>query len=227
MNRKGFTLFELLAVLTIIGISLAMLVGAYGSWGTAHDLTGATSIVDAGLQQARALAMTQRTYIAFSYGSTNPPNAVLSTTTGFQSFYCTNTIPPVDEADFNQLCKEIDKFKMFVPSQRTIFPGESGDNLVLDPATPFQRLSRHVRLLRRETINSGEHTPSLLIFRPDGSIVTDDGISLPNYPHHTLVIQTTESFPDPGSSPPQTSPLIRIFRIDPATGLATVLGGTP
>ena len=30
-RNKGFTLFELLAVLTVIGIGLAILVGAYGS----------------------------------------------------------------------------------------------------------------------------------------------------------------------------------------------------
>jgi len=224
-SRRAFTLFELIAVLTVIGIGLAVLVGAYGSWGTAHALTGATRILEAGLTQARALAMTQRTYIAFSYGSTNPPTAFLSATTGFQSFYCTNTIPPIDEADLKKLVQEIDNQKIFIPSQGTLFSG-TGTDLVLEPAAPFQRLSRHVRLLRRQAINSGEHTPALLIFRPDGSIFTDDGITLSDYPHHTLVIQTTESFPDP-DSPTQASPLVRIVRIDPATGLATFLGGVP
>ena len=88
-RNKGFTLFELLAVLTVIGIGLAILAGAYGSWGTAHALTGATRVVEAGLQQARTLAVTRRAYVAFSYGSevTNRTRIV----TGFQAFLCQPT----------------------------------------------------------------------------------------------------------------------------------------
>ena len=214
-RNKGFTLFELLAVLTVIGIGLAILVGAYGSWGTAHALTGATRVVEAGLQQARTLAVTRRAYVAFSYGSTNRPSVVTSATTGFQSFICTNAVPPVDEVVLRDLVQDVDN-KIFVPLDGTKY-----NTLILEPATPFQRLSGHVRLLRRETHNTGEHTPSLLIFRPDGSIMTDDGITQPNYPYHTIAIQTAEPFPDPSSSRP--SPLTRLIRIDPATGLTTTV----
>jgi len=218
-SRSAFTLFELLAVLTVIGIGLAILVGAYGSWGTAHALTGATRVVEAGLQQARTLAVTRHAYVAFSYGSTNRPAVVTSATTGFQSFICTNAVPPVDEVVLRDLVQDVDN-KIFVPLDGTKY-----NTLILEPATPFQRLSGHVRLSRRETHNSGEHTPSLLIFRPDGSILTDDGITLPKYPYHTIAIQTAESFPAPKSATP--TPLVRLLRIDPATGLPTLIGGAP
>ena len=222
-RNKAFTLFELLAVLTVIGIGLAILVGAYGSWGTAHALTGATRVVEAGLQQARTLAVTRHAYVAFSYGSTNRPAVVTSATTGFQSFICTNAVPPIDETVLKELVEHVDNNKIFIPSDGYEYTG--ANRLILEPATPFQRLSGHVRLSRRETHNSGEHTPSLLIFRPDGSILTDDGITLPKYPYHTIAIQTAESFPAPKSATP--TPLVRLLRIDPATGLPTLIGGAP
>jgi len=215
-RNKGFTLFELLAVLTVIGIGLAILVGAYGSWGTAHALTGATRVVEAGLQQARTLAVTRHAYVAFSYGSTNRPAVVTSATTGFQSFICTNAVPPVDEVVLRDLVQDVDN-KIFVPLDGTKY-----NTLILEPATPFQRLSGHVRLLRRETHNTGEHTPSLLIFRPDGSVMIDDGITPSDYPYHTIALHTAQSFPDPESATP--APLVRLLRIDPATGTVTVLG---
>ncbi len=219
-RNKGFTLFELLAVLTVIGIGLAILVGAYGSWGTGHALTGATRIVESGLQQARTLAVARHAYVAFSYGSTNRPSVVTSATTGFQSFICTNAVPPVDETTLKDLVQNVDN-KIFLPSQSTEF-GDIANPLILEPATPFQRLSGHVRLSRREKPDSGEHTPALLIFRPDGSIMTDDGITQSDYHCHIIAIQTAKSFPVPGSSRP--APLVRLLRIDPATGTVTVLG---
>ena len=219
-RNKGFTLFELLAVLTVIGIGLAILVGAYGSWGTAHALTGATRVVEAGLQQARTLAVTRHAYVAFSYGSTNRPAVVTSATTGFQSFICTNAVPPIDETVLKELVEHVDNNKIFIPSDGYEYTG--ANRLILEPATPFQRLSGHVRLLRRETHNTGEHTPSLLIFRPDGSVMIDDGITPSDYPYHTIALHTAQSFPDPESATP--APLVRLLRIDPATGTVTVLG---
>ncbi len=226
-ERKGaraFTLFELLAVLTVIGIGLMILVGSYGSWGTAHALTGATRIVEAGLQQARTLAITQRAYVAFSYGSTNPPNATLTVTTGFQPFCCTNKDDTVvSEADLRNLVETMTKSALtFLPPDGTKFPSL----LVIEPAAPFQRLPGHVRLSRRQTSNPDPaYTTSIVIFRPDGSIMTDDGITLPTDPHHTITIETVEAFSIPEGT--GTAPLLRFFRVDPATGFVTVIGGTP
>jgi prepilin-type N-terminal cleavage/methylation domain-containing protein len=219
--RAGLTLFELLAVLTVIGIGLMLLVGAYGSWGTAHALSGATRTLEAGLAHARTLALTQGAYVAFSYGTTNPPNTTLSATTGFQPFFCTNTVPPVSEADLKTLVQNLDN-TTFIPADGALF----NSILVVEPAAPFQRLSRHVRLSRRETSTgtSPVHTPSVLIFRPDGSVMMDDSITTDNH-YHYIAVETTESFPVINST--ETAPLLRLVRIDLFSGLITVLGGAP
>lgn len=223
-HRAAFTLFELLAVLTVIGIVLVAIVGSYGSWGTAHALTGAARIVEAGLQQARTLATTQRTYVAFNYGTTNPPNATLSSTTGFQSFFCTNTTDAaISEIDLRNLVQQFND-DTFLPSTEPL----SNGSLVTTPATLFQRLSRSIHLRRRLTADGDAttYTPSIIIFRPDGSIMTDDGITrLDTDPSHYIAIETARPFPVPNSS--TTAPLLRLIRIDPATGHTTILGGAP
>ena len=210
--HAGYTMFELLAVLTVIGIGFSIMIGSYGSWGTAHALTGATRIVEAGLQQARTLAMSQHAYVAFSYGSTNPPNATISVTTGFQSFFCTNDTT-VSEADLQALITSTTD-RMFIPPE---FYGSL--TLITTPAAPFQRLPRHVRLSRRSTMSGTAHTPALLVFRPDGSILQDT-INPGSDPFHYIALETTESF---STSRTEAAPLLRIFRIDPTTGLATTL----
>lgn len=221
-SSPAFTLFELLAVLTVISIGLVVLVGSYGSWGTAHALEGATRTLEAGLQQARTQAMTHRTYVAFCYGSTNSQSSQITFTTGFQSSHCTNTIPPVSEVQLKNLVLQYNN-NAFLPTQDTL----SNGSLVVEPATPFQRLSGHVRLSRRTTATSGPvYTPSIVIFRPDGSIMTDDGITLPSDPSHYIAIQTVESY---SISQTEAAPLVRLLRIDPTTGLVTVIkpGVTP
>ena len=62
--------------------------------------------------------------------------------------------------------------------------------------------------------------------RPDGSIMTNDGITLPSDPSHYIAIQTVESY---SISQTEAAPLVRLFRIDPTTGLVTVIkpGVTP
>ena len=221
----GFTLFELLAALTVIAIGLSLIVGSYNSWGTAHALTGATRTVEAGLQQARTLAMSQRTYVVFTYGTTN---STLSRTTGFQPFFCTNiNETAVSETDLNFLADAFnDPASTFLPLDGD---RDSVRPLILEPATPFQRLSGHVRLTRLTA--APEHLPlptiaapvSIIVFRPDGSIVPDTIVTQsPPAPFHTIVLETITAFPRPDQA--TTAPLSRLFRIDPATGLTTIIG---
>ena len=202
-RNNAFTLFELLAVLTVIGIGLAILVGAYGSWGTAHALTGATRIVEAGLQQARTLAVTRRAYVAFVYGS----EAINRTrvVTGFQTFLWTNDTVSA-EAVISDMLNSGDGWA-----------GPAGDLL---PATPHQRLSGHVRLAyAQETAPSSPDSGSdmwLFFFRPDGSVFSNPA---DKYAHH-IMVYSQERFHRSNNT---SEPLLRYLRIDLATGTVTII----
>lgn len=216
----AFTLFELLAVLTIIGIGLTILVGSYGSWGTAHALTGATGTVEAGLQQARTLAIAQNTYVAFSYGSqaTSIPHVV----TGFQSFFCqlTNDSTSV-ETILNTVLKPDSQLEDIAKN-----------DLSISEATSFQRLSGHVKLayIPESTLASGNSSSSSLLsqsypdmrifFRPDGSVLSDPE----DTQAHHIIVYTQQRF---HRGKDASDPLLRLLRIDLATGLVTRIGGTP
>jgi len=202
MNRRGFTLFELLAVLTVISISLVVLVGAYGSWGTASALTGATRVLQAGLAQARTLAMTQNAYVGFEYGSVATNN--VKTVTGFQLFLCTN-----DNAD---VAAELSRWS----SEPTAL-----DMQDVTPVAPYQRLTGHVllgnvpesQLAQLSTLSHFD--TGVLLFRPDGSVWSWDEKRA-----HYLIAYTKERFAQTQSS---AEPLVRLLRVDLATGLVTVI----
>ncbi len=207
-RKNGFTLFELLAVLTVISVMLVLIVGSYGSWGTAHALTGATRIVEAGLTQARTIAITRRAYVAFSYGSsaTNHNRVV----TGFQSFLCE---PTNNTTSVETILKTI-----LTPGRDLTYISE--DDINISPAVPLQRITSHVRLayVRESDVNSvspvtyGEMT---FFFRPDGSVLSDPADTHAHY----IIVYTQERFHRGGYA---TSPLLRYMRIDLASGLVTI-----
>lgn len=199
----GFTLFELLAVLTVISIGLMVIVGAYGSWGTTHALTGATRIVETGLQQARSLAMTKNAYVAFEYG--NIETNTIKSVTGFQLFLCTN--------DNAEVAEELSRWT----AEQTAL-----DMQHVMPAAPYQRLTGHVRIGNVPENGLGTESPSehaVLFFRPDGG-----AWSWEDRQAHYLYVYTKERFARRGSN---AEPLLRILRIDLATGFISLIKPDP
>jgi len=198
--RRGFTLFELLAVLTIISIGLVVLVGAYGSWGTAHALTGATRVLEAGLAQARTMAMAQNAYMAFEYGSVVTND--IKTVTGFQIYRYTN--------ENAEVAAELDRVASSEPTALDLPDRE--------PAAPYQRLSGYVRLKNVEEKQLGDETSAnsaTFVFRPDGSAWSWDDKRA-----HYLYVYTTERFARKDNN---SEPLMRLLRVDLATGLVSVI----
>jgi prepilin-type N-terminal cleavage/methylation domain-containing protein len=66
-TRGGFTLFELLAVITIIGIVLAVTLGSFQGWGDSQAVRGSADIVEAALEHARDYAVSQHVPVSFRY----------------------------------------------------------------------------------------------------------------------------------------------------------------
>ncbi len=195
--RHGFTLFELLGVLTLIGIVLVILLGSYGSWGTAQAVTGAARIVESGLQQARALARTQRAFVGFEYGtlSTNDAQAI----TGFQIYLCTN-----DNAVVASVLAQHQNTTEISDSEYL--------SMGIIPAAPYQRLSGHIRLGNQSEQRTAITESGSLFFRPDGSAWSWD-----DQHGHYLTLTSRELF--------NRAPLLRILRVDLATGLVTLSKG--
>ena len=207
-SRKGFTLFELLAVLTVISISLVVLLGAYNAWGTAHALTGATRVLKAGLEQARTIAISQNAYVAFDYG--NQQTNDVQTVSGFQLFLCAPTNDTVStEAALQTLTTGADLSDI------------SQNVLAITPAAPYQRLSGHVQLAYiRETdlqsITPHPYNNMTFFFRPDGSVWSDPSDTRAHYP----CVYTKERFARGQNA---SAPLLRYLRVDLATGFVTVI----
>lgn len=155
LHRRGFSIFELLSVLTVIGIALVVTLGSYGSWGTARAIRGAAGTVCAGLREARSLALSQSKYVSFVYG-----NCV---TNHFQERYAFEISTCTNDVAF---------LESFVAS------GKIPNNLLLHPASPQQRLSDAVIMEHVDTYDSTLKWPtitgeqqSIFFFRPDGSVL--------------------------------------------------------
>jgi len=65
--RSAFTLFELLAAITIVGIVLAVTLGSFQGWGDAHAVRGSAERVAAALDEARDCAIARRMPVTFEY----------------------------------------------------------------------------------------------------------------------------------------------------------------
>ena len=201
MSRRGFTIFELLAVLTIIGITLAVTLGAYNSWATVHALDGAVRTVEAGLLHARSLAKAKNTHVMFSYYT------------------------PYDDA--TNTLKQITSYQIhvFTPTNEVSNPNESvnaGDDLPFTVVAE-QRLARAVSLSGWEGVSGTVAQYGYLFFCPDGSLLPKEEEGLQPSPHY-IAISTRKRFTVTEN---QAESLSRIIRIDYATGLPAIIRLNP
>lgn len=72
-RTAGFSMIELLTVITVLGLMVAMSVPAYRSWANSHALRGAAEGIAGELQNLRARAMatgqSQTVHFNMNYGS--------------------------------------------------------------------------------------------------------------------------------------------------------------
>ena len=146
-RRSAFSLFELIAVLTVTGIIFMVVLGSYNSWSSIHACNGAARILKAGLVQARTLAQTKNRYVAFEF-STFTSNR-LQQVSGYQIYICTNNTGNTEQLLNTML------------SSASLNDQQSAVNQMgVSYAAPYQRFSSHIRL----------DTETLLFFRPNGSV---------------------------------------------------------
>ena len=197
-TRKGFTLFELLAVMTIIGVALVIVLGSYNSWATVHALNSSMRVLEAGILQARTLAKAKNTIVMFTYVTSDPSTNVLRQASSYDIYLCY----PDTNGVVNPLASDY------------IF-----DNSNVSLATS-QRISRHVTLVGGPDL-SAMTTFGEIYFSPDGSrmVRLEEG-ELPA-PHY-IAVSTRKRF-SIARSQSYTEPLYRFIRVDYATGLPTVL----
>jgi len=217
-SSKGFTVFETLAVLTVISITLAVVLGSYTSWATVYALDGAVRTLETGLLQARATAKAKNTYVKFYYETVGYAGDTVKLTSGFQSFACTNDWDRTIITDMLDACSDYD---CLAACDIPLEDSEFGKQFA--PMMSKQRLTGHVELgyvkeTEVSTVKSASFDPfpkgGLIIFRPDGSVWGWNDRS-----EHHIVISTRKLFARE-SSP---VPLRRILRVNLATGATTTL----
>jgi prepilin-type N-terminal cleavage/methylation domain-containing protein len=198
-NRRAFTLFELLAVLTVSGVLFMVILGSYNSWAAVHACNGTARVIKAGLHQAQTLARAKNRYTIFEFSSiaTNQVQRISQ-----QSLYlCTNTT-----ADTEQRLDTIN-FEDSLDAQLNAL-----DDIVgITPAAPVQQLSGHVRLTASDDPSSSEDDGVILFFRPDGSVWN----GVPDSRYHYIAIYSRQLF--------DGTPLARFLRIELTTGAVELL----
>lgn len=143
--RFGFTLFELLAVITIIGIVLAVTLGAFQGWGDAQAVRGSAELVEAALGQARDYAVTHRIPVSFEYQTAR--------------------------GDTNGV-KKIAQFQMLREASVAAATNQTGvisaESELPQPLGTSQRLPGSVWLLRKPTGHSTDDDADHIVFLPSG-----------------------------------------------------------
>ncbi len=202
-TRAAFTLFELLAVLTITGIIFMLILGSYNSWSTIQACNGTAGILKAGMLQARTLAQARNRYVGFEFSTVVSNN--IQQLSGFQIYLCTN-----ETGNTEQLLSSLDATGTLEAQQSIV------DQMGITVAAPYQRLSNHISLFSAPVISAlnlqNPEQGAILFFRPDGSVWS--GYSSHS---HYAGVYTRKLFNE--------NPLIRILRIDLATGSIETIKG--
>ncbi|MCL1919863.1 MAG: type II secretion system GspH family protein [Kiritimatiellaeota bacterium] len=214
----GFTIFELLAVLTIISIALTVILGSYTSWAVIQALDGTARTLEAGLLKARATAKAQSTYVKFFYETAQLSPDSTKQGSGYQLFVCTND---TDRAIITEMLEQCASYDCLGAGD--IMDEESVFSKQFFPM-PLQRLTGHVELgyvkeTETSAINTSGFDPSsrggLIIFCPDGSVWGWSDRS-----EHNIVISSRKRFTRPNDT---SRPLRRVLRVNLATGMATTI----
>ena len=162
-KRLGYTLFELIAVLTVSGIIFMVIMGSWNSWSTVHACNGAASILRSGIQQARTLAQAKNKYVAFEFGSFS--SSQMQQISGFQIYLCTNEM-----GNTEQLLPDLEYSKPMNEQNNTVLT-----QMGITQAGPPQRLSNHIDIISFPSDSNGKI--AILIFRPDGSVYNNYNIN--------------------------------------------------
>ena len=162
-RRHGYSIFELLAVLTVIGMVLAITLGSFRYWNTIRAINGAEKVVVSGIREARTLAMSQGKYVCFSFGNIYTNN--IKEQYAFRILVCTNRSDVIESLGSAN----------YPPDEliRTSYP-----------AAPMQRLNGEVAMHHMDNYDAELRSPVLtdetepyFFFRPDGTLLqfyTDD-----------------------------------------------------
>jgi len=220
-SSKGFTIFETVAVLTVISIALAIVLGAYNSWATVHALDGAARTLEAGLRHAHTAAKAKSTYVMFYYATEGYADNMVKLVSGFESSICTNDW---DRSIITEALDECSEFEC-IGAECAIDPEiDSNFNRQFIPLTSAQRLTGHIVLgyvperyvldIKKDDFPSGSR--GLIIFCPDGSVWGWNDKS-----EHTIVISTRKLFAPRQNDEASYRPLHRILRVNLATGAVT------
>lgn len=196
-KRSAFTLFELLAVLTITGIIFMVILGRYNSWSAVQACNGSARILKAGMLQARTLSQARNKYVGFEYATVISNN--IQQITGFQIYLCTN-----ETSNIEQLLRNL--------QTAAGIEEQMNDDMGISLAAPFQRLSNHVTFVNPLQGTQTKEEGGFIFFRPDGSVWSEQTA-------HSIYVTlyTRRLF--------NKKPLTRTLQVDLATGIIEILKG--
>lgn len=196
-KRSGYTLFELLAVLTVSGIIFTVVMGSWNSWSTVQACNGATGILKSEFRQARALAMAKNRYVGMLLES-HTANQVQQITS-CQLYLYTN-----DTENAESRLGRISSTKPAGSVMDNLF-----DEKLITPTAPLLQLSSHISI-SSYTEDSSPESGVILFFRPDGSIWNGE-----NSQFHYIAINSRRLFNE--------QPLSRLLQIDLTTGTVNII----
>ena len=195
-KRSAYTLFELIAVLTLSGIIFMVVMGSWNSWSAVQACNGAANIIKSKIRQGRALAMAKSRYTGIELVSytTNRVQHI----TACQLYLSTN-----DSGNVESLLNTMSSSASMTSQQSAL------SKLGLTPAAPRMDLSGQIYVKAGSTYPP-QDSGTILFFRPDGSIWNGESTQ-----YHYISIFSRHRF--------DTIPLIRTIHIDLPTGAVAII----